>query len=152
MYTAVGYQEFLKFLGTTEEKSLKANPISPGKKKELLELLTWLYGSRETKISPVVRSQNPDLNQLREVVDNAAALSNLRATKSLKVSFEISLGDSRRFEDAVYQAQENLKQALGVALKGYNRKDERITLAIKDMVALANELVSTTVEKPRRTR
>ena len=150
LYTAVGYQEFLSFLGTTEEKSLKANPIPVDKKKELLELMTWLYGSKELDTQPVVRSQNPDLNHLREVVGNAAAIANLRATKSLKLSHEVSMGDARRFEDAVYQAQENLKRALGVALKGFNQKDAEVVTAIRDVVALADELQSTTISKLRK--
>lgn len=150
LYTAVGYQEFLGFLGTSEEKSLKPHPIPLTKKHELIELMSWLYGSKEKDTQPIIRSQNPDLNHLKEVVGNAAALANLRSSKSLKLSYEISLGDIRRFEDAVYQAQENLKRALGVALKGFNQKDAELAIAIKDIAALVDELQAATINKSRK--
>ena len=70
----------------------------------------------------------------------------LRGGASLIVSHDISVGDARRFEDAVYGAEENLKQALGVALKGFNKKDESIKEEISHVAELGKVLEKQTVK------
>lgn len=70
LYTAADQSEYQKFLGITPEGSLKANPVPKSKLGNLRELMQWFYGSKSQKKEPVVRSQYPDLNLLREVIGN----------------------------------------------------------------------------------
>jgi len=92
LYTAADQKEFQDFLGINSETSLQPNPVPPSKLKELGELMTWLYGRKSAEIEPVVRTQNPDLNILREVISKQESLSALRSGYSLERSQAIALG------------------------------------------------------------
>ena len=144
LYTALDQPEFQRFLGIDAEKSLRKDPVPLSKKKELKELMIWLYGSKSAGRDPIVRSQNPDLARLRDVISNSPSLAALRGGVPLDRSFEISIGDRRRFEEAVYNAFENLKQALGLVFTGLNRKDEDIQQAISQISELASKLKAQT--------
>ena len=88
LYTALDQPDFQKFLGIMAETSLKPNPVPRGKLDELGELMAWIYGRKSTNTEPVIRKQNPDLNNLRVVIAKPAALSLLRAGYSLAAFFE----------------------------------------------------------------
>src|SRR5439155_8518065 len=45
LYTALDQPEFQKFLSITPEKSLRKDPVPSNKRRELKELMVWLYGS-----------------------------------------------------------------------------------------------------------
>jgi ParB-like chromosome segregation protein Spo0J len=139
LYTALDQPEFQKFLTITSEKSLRKDPVPPSKKRELKELMVWLYGSRAQDREPVVRSQNPDLNRLREIISEPRALAALRRGTSIERSHEISIGDERRFSDAVYGALEDLKQANGLFSSGF-RDDERLRNAVDELVEQVSRL------------
>ena len=124
LYTAVDQTEFQKFLGIDAEKSLKPNPVPQSKLPELKELMIFLYGQRSTGKEPLVRTQNPDLNILREVIGKPAALSAIRSGLSLERAYEIGTGDKRRFRDSLTRAKEELQQAKGTVTKGYSGEDD----------------------------
>jgi hypothetical protein len=111
LYTAADQKEFQDFLDIDPTTSLQPNPVPPSKLKELGELMTWLYGRKSAEIEPVVRTQNPDLNILREVISKPEALSALRSGYSLERSQAIALGDKRRFRDALTSAKVELQNA-----------------------------------------
>jgi len=119
LYTALSYQEFQSFLGI-EPETLKSNPIPKSKLEELSELMTWLYGKKSAGIEPVIRTQNPDLNTLREIIAKPAALAALRKGYALERSHEVALGDKRRFREALTSAKEELQQAKGTVTTGYS--------------------------------
>ena len=140
IYTALDQKEFKEHLGIDEKRDLKKDPVPSGKKKELRELMTWLYGSSKANQAPVILSQNPDLNKLREVISQPAAISALRKGISLDRSHEISIGDTRRFSDALYGALEDLKQANGLFTTGFRLKDDGQRDAIDQIVLLGKQL------------
>lgn len=147
LYTALEYPEFQGHLSLDERSFSRSNPVPVARKKELQEFMEWLYGSKSRGVEPVVKSQNPDLNFLRQVVGSGPALAALRNGASLRTAFDVSIGDRRRFEDSVYGAEESLKQALGVAHKGYNRKNREIVRAIESVEELASLLAEQTNRK-----
>lgn len=124
LYTAVDQTEFQKFLGIDAEKSLKPNPVPQSKLPELKELMTFLYGQRSTGKEPLVRTQAPDLNILREVISKPAALSAIRSGLSLERAYDIGTGDKRRFRDSLTRAKEELQQAKGTVTKGYSGEED----------------------------
>lgn len=124
LYTAASYPEILTFLGTDAKKALQPNPIPQRRLANLEELMTWLFGSRERAVEPVVQTQNPDLNQLRAVISNPPALAALRSGVRLARSFAISLGDERRFEEALAAAKDALQEAKGTVTTGYKGSRE----------------------------
>ena len=146
LYTALDQPEFQNFLGIDSERSLRPNPVPLGKKAELRELCVWLYGSKSQDKEPVVQSQNPDLNRLREVLGEPRALAALRKGASLLRSHELSIGDTRRFEDAIYGALEDLKQANGLFASGFRKGNKRIQDSISELVVEIGRLDDQMVE------
>jgi hypothetical protein len=81
--------------------------------------MVWLFGDKEKDREPIVRKQNPHLSMLREVISDRAALNALRSGISLERSYAISLGDSRRFEEALINAKDALQEVRGTVTTGY---------------------------------
>ncbi len=146
LYTALDQTPFQSFVGITSANSLKANPVPKSKIKELKELMTWIYGSRERKIQPLVRTQDPDLNTLREVISDRRALSAIRANYSLDRAYEIAIGDERRFQESLTRAKESLTDAQGTVTLGYKGDEDSFEL-ITEIVKVARSLHSTMEKK-----
>jgi len=121
LYTAVIQTEYRRFLGLDEAEDTepKKDPVPKGKLKELKEFMTWLYGDRSANKEPVVKTQAPDLNLLREVIAKPAALNALRAGRSLEVAHAISVGEAQRFLQSISVAKEELLQANATVTTGY---------------------------------
>jgi hypothetical protein len=128
LYTAAAQPEFQKFLGLASDKPLKPNPVPKTKLPELRELCTWLFGSQSRGVEPVVRTQNPDLNRLRDVIANPQSLDALRAGYGLDRAHDVSIGDTRRFREALISAKEDLQQAKATVTTGYNGEPELLTV------------------------
>lgn len=139
LYTAADQLEYQKFLGISPESSLRPNPVPKSKLENLSLLMTWLYGRRSAGIQPLVRTQNPDLNVLREVISKPQSLSGLRAGFSLERAHEISIGDKRRFREALTAAKEDLQQAKGTVTTGYAGEDDLFQIA-EDIVVYADSV------------
>ncbi len=105
LYTAADQKDYQNFLGIDAESSLKPNPVPGSKIKELEELMVWLYGKKSLGKSPVVQTQNPDLNILREVISKPESLSALRSGYPLERAQDVAIGDRRRFRDALTSAK-----------------------------------------------
>ncbi|MCX5784599.1 MAG: ParB N-terminal domain-containing protein [Elusimicrobia bacterium] len=141
LYTAADQPEFQKFLGLDPNKSLEQNPVPKGKLPELKEMMIWLYGSKASGKEPIVRSQNPDLNLLREVVSRKNALAGLRTGLPLERAFEIGIGDKRRFRESLTRAKEDLQQAKATVTTGYSGEQDLYD-TIKDILAYAETIKS----------
>jgi len=139
LYTAVDQKEFQDFLGIDPDTSLQPNPVPPSKLNELGELMTWLYGRKSDEIEPVVRTQNPDLNILREVISKQESLSALRSGYSLERSHAIALGDKRRFRDALTSAKVELQNAKATVTTGYDGEQDLYT-TIEDIMLYAETI------------
>jgi hypothetical protein len=139
LYTAVDQDEFQKFLGIDAEGSLKKDPVPRRKLKELGELMLWFYGSKVKNKEPLVQSQNPDLNTLREVLRAPEGISALRAGYSLDRAHEISIGDPQRFREAMTRAKEDLVQANGTVINGYDGESELLSVS-EEIVRLAERV------------
>jgi len=147
LYTAADQPEFQKFLGITAEASLKSNPVPRSRVSQLREFMLWLYGSKSAKKEPIVRTQNPDLNTLRAVISAPSSLAALRAGYSLERAFEISVGDTRRFREALTKAREDLLQAKATVTTGYNGEPDLYEM-IRDILLVAGT-ISSEMEKER---
>ncbi len=139
LYTAADQDEFQKFLGINAENSLRKDPVPKKKLRELSELMLWIYGSRAKNKEPLVQSQNPDLNTLREVLRAPEGISALRAGYSLDRAHEISIGDPQRFREAMTRAREDLVQANGTVINGYNGESELLSVS-EEIVRLAGRV------------
>ncbi|MCI0561877.1 MAG: ParB N-terminal domain-containing protein, partial [Nitrososphaera sp.] len=123
LYTAVDQPDFQRFLGIDAERSLRPNPIPKSKLDDLRDLMIWFYGSKAEKRPPLIQSQNPDLNTLREIISEPRGVTALKAGLSLQRSHEISIGDERRFRNALVRAKEELQIADGTIVTGYSGEE-----------------------------
>jgi hypothetical protein len=140
LYTAVDYPEFRAFLGIPPDaEELRANPVPRGKVDDLKLLMRWIYGSKEDEVEPLVKSQNPDLNTLREVVKTDRGVTALRKNVPLYRAYEISVGDERRFRDSVTLAKENIQQAKATVTTGY-KGDKELFEVVEDIVNVAQSV------------
>ena len=130
LYTAAAQPEYQKFLGITDHGSLKRNPVARANLSQLRELLVWLYGSKSEKKEPLVRTQAPDLNRLREVISSRKGLDALRAGFSLDRSHEISTGDVRRFRESIVRAKEDLQQAKATVTTGFDGDEDLLEMMV----------------------
>lgn len=150
LYTAVDQKEFQEFLGIDPGKSLRSNPVHKKNLSALNELMVWLYGKKSENIEPVVRTQNPDLGQLREVLGKESSLSALRTTRSLEKAYEVGIGDKRRFRDAITRAKIELYQAKGAVTAGYAGEDDMYEL-IGTIIEMS-EIIKEEMESKREKR
>lgn len=143
LYTAADQKEFQTYLGIDPERSLKESPVSRANLPKLGELMVWLFGSKRDGKSPVVEKQNPHLKYLRTVLGSRQALYALRSGINLQRAYEISLGDDRRFEEALVRAKDAMQEAKATVTTGY--KGEKDMLKVMDGIldlakSISNEM------------
>ena len=132
LYTGLDYAGFQKHLGLSKDKGYTHNPVTKKKLPHLKELMTWLYGSRTEEIVPAIKTQNPDLKRLDEVLQNPRSLDSLRSGLGLEIAHKVSLGETKRFRESLTRARYELQQANGLILEGY--KGERDLLDMADNI------------------
>ena len=139
LWTGLGYSGVQEFLGLTSEKGFKPNPVPKSKLDNLKELCCWLYGSKEQNKPPIIRSQNPDLRNLDEVLRSESGLAALRVGLSLEVARRAAQSDSRALRELMVLAEQTLKGIPGLIVTGY-RGESDILLQAKTIYALAEHI------------
>lgn len=129
LWTGLGYAGVQEFLGLAPEKGFKPNPIPKARLSNLGELCRWLYGSKEDSKAPLIRSQNPDLRNLDEVLRTSSGVAALRSGLPLETSLKASRGDERLLLEAMVVAEQKLKEARGLVLTGYNGNSDLLKKA-----------------------
>lgn len=129
LYTGLDYPGIQMFIGVAGRRGEKPKPVPRGKLANLAHLLVWLYGSKSKDTAPVVRSQNPDLRILDEVLRSENGVAALQRGLPLKVSLDVSRGDERLFREALVSAKQSLQQARGTLLTGYNGETDLYEVA-----------------------
>jgi len=104
--------------------------------------MLWLYGSKTEDIEPKVRSQNPNLREMAEVLESPRGLQFLRSGQPLSVALEAARGDSRLFQDAISKAEGELRNALRFVATGYSGERELLQTAT-NVEKLAKALAGT---------
>lgn len=120
LYTGLDYAGIQEFVGLpAKETSFREKPIPKSKIANLGELCVWLYGSKSKSQPPLVKSQNPDLRKLDEILHSKDGIAALRRGLPLDVSLNVSRGDERLFREALIGAKTSLQEARGILLTGY---------------------------------
>ena len=89
LYTGLARPNVRRFLGLQHDDIsavLDRDPIPQDRLDRLRQLMSWLYG--QGKETAVIRSQNPDLNHLVEVLGNSNALAMLESTRDLDAAYD----------------------------------------------------------------
>lgn len=137
--TRPGMRDYLE-LKAAEDGLLPENPVEPEKFRELRQVTSWLYG--QPNEPAVIRSQNPDLKRLVDVLGNARALAILERTRDLTKSYDEAEDKTARFAELVYGVVDDLEQALVLTSQGYDgNPDVRNTVANISRTARAMNLL-----------
>jgi hypothetical protein len=134
LYTGLSYEEFTNYLGMPRPDRAAdpdRDPVPPSKLGELRNLLTWLYGSKERDVEPAVKSQNPDLGRLREVLSSPAAVSILAARNNLDEAIITATPVDVRFQTHLITANAELQHAV-TSLEGFDPQDQPELQTIAD--------------------
>lgn len=145
LYIILGYSETKKFLGIRQNKEglLSDNPVPTEKIPSLKLLIEFIYGDKEGKKRPVVKSQNPDIRRLNSVFGDRKALNSLtensQELRALENAFMSTGEEDYSFEKFVSKALETIKKASGNAhlYKG----DEEILGDVEEISVIVKELI-----------
>lgn len=132
LYTGLSYEEFTSYLGMERpDRSVdpSRNPVPVSHYDQLRNVLTWLYGSKDRDIAPAIKSQNPDLNRLREVLGSPVGTKVLEERSDLGEAITASTPLNLRFEEHLIAANAELSHAVA-AIEGFDAKSQPEMLQI----------------------
>ncbi|WKL57393.1 ParB N-terminal domain-containing protein [Asticcacaulis sp. ZE23SCel15] len=148
LYTGLAYDEFTSYLGMARpdrSQDPSRDPVPREKYEELRNVLTWLYGSKDRDIAPVVASQNPDLNRLREVLGSKVATKVLEERASLDEAVVAGTPLNLRFEEHLITANAELQHAV-TALEGFDPDSQPEMIQIADSAFKKARMIKTQVD------
>jgi len=139
LYTGLDYDGITDFLKIKPENEETDQPVPTARKKQLGELLLWMYGSKKDNKPPVVGSQNPHLRQLNEALKSTEAVGALRAGADIDTAFQLSRPPDVVFEEALLSAKRELSTAQASITDGYSGSEELLRVA-GSVVKMAEDL------------
>ena len=151
LYTALSRAPYMEFLGLDSAWSRydpNPDPVPDDRFDHLSEVLRWMYGSKEENVDPVVRSQNPDIKHLGDVLASAEGLAVLRATGSLSEAHESTQPADRRFSEALLRARKEIREA-SHSLRGFDGLDESLVDIAEDISETAQTICERMKKKMR---
>jgi hypothetical protein len=123
LYTGLGYPGFKDYLGLSDEVSESEEPVAKERLKQLGEVCTWLYGDKEAKKPPAIKSQNPHLRQLNQILLNREAVQVLRDSEDIEQAFEATRPSEALFEESLLRAKRELHKAKSHLATGYDKSE-----------------------------
>lgn len=146
LYTALTYTEYREFLGlprADRSQNPERDPVDPRFFAQLRQLLLWLYGSRVERIEPAIKTQAPDLSNLKHVLGHPMARRVMMERSDLNEALKLTVEGSDRFFTALVDAQ----AALRVASAELTDADaDAETCEIADDVRRRAEFIARTLE------
>jgi hypothetical protein len=114
LYTALSTPNVRHLLGLPENDNavLTPNPVPMENRGNLRDLLSWLYGQDDAP--SVIRSQNPDLGRLVNVLGSERAIDVLVRTRDLDRAFDLVEDRARAFEKSFYRLATAAEDVSGV--------------------------------------
>lgn len=151
LYTALSRAPYMRFLGLAEAWSRYdpiPNPVPSEKLNSLREVLTWLYGSQDSGVDPVVRAQNPDIRRLADVLESAEALAELRASGSLADAHLSTHPANERFSESLYRARREVREASN-NLRGFDGQESALVGVAADILETSQVMHTRMLEKAK---
>ena len=139
----------MRFLGLEEAWTgfePRQNPIPKENLELLKEVLRWLFGSKESDVGPVIRSQNPDVRRLGEVLDNPEALTILRGSRSLDEAHLSTAPANQRFSESLIRARSVVRDAAN-NLRGFDGQERSMVGIAEDILETSRIIRNRMVEK-----
>lgn len=119
LYTALGRKEYQEFLSLPKGWNINPSeqPIDQNKIPELKEVLIYLYGSKQENLQPKIKSQNPDLKYVGEVLVHPVALEKLRGGAELSVAYSEVREAGAVFSEALVQVSLKIDATINLLAK-----------------------------------
>jgi hypothetical protein len=146
LYTGLDYDGIAAFLKIKEKDEETDKPIPASHKRQLGEVLNWMYGSRKRKQPPVIQSQNPHLRYLDAALKSTEAVAALRDGKDILAAYELSRAPDAVFEEALLRAKRELQRAQASLTGGYTGSEDLLRIA-GTVVELAEDVYASMERK-----
>lgn len=143
LYTGLTRPGILDYLGLPKDwrKDEPApNPVPIENKDNLRRILCWLHGYEPDQVDPVVRSQNPHLKQLSEVLEHPKARSIFLNTNDLAEAYTYVYTTAAQFEESLVQAHHYTGKALG-DVTGFDGRDKTLLEIAQELAKKARTIV-----------
>jgi hypothetical protein len=150
-YTALGREQYQKFLGLTDGWSNKP-PLKPIKRSflgNLGEVLAYMYGSKSADRPSLVKSQNPDLKDLGLAIVDPRARVALKNGATLDKALDELKEPASAFHDALVASKLRLDRAIGLMIR-YTSGNEEIDALIEEIYEMADTLKTMNDKKRAR--
>jgi hypothetical protein len=154
LWTGLGYSSIQKFLGLGAEAKERPNPVPAKNIPKLGELCLWLFGRKDPPQKPLIKTQNPDLRKLSEVLGSDkgyAALSRIKEGQELDDIWRFSRGDETMLRESLVAAEKALREAYGYLPTGYPREKADLLQQGKTILTLA-EAIYTRIDELHHAR
>lgn len=148
LYTGLAYEEFTRFLGMSRPDRTAdpdREPVPRERFPELGQLLVWLYGSKEQDVDPVVKSQNPDLGRLRDVLGSPPAIKVLAERGNLDEAITTATPADLRFQQHLISANAELQHAVST-LEGFDPESQPEMRQIAESVLKRARIIKSQVD------
>jgi len=158
LYTGLQREGIRSYLSIKDAEEESRDPVPENKRKELGQLLEWLYGNKKNDTQPIIRTQNPDLKYLDEVLQSREATLALIRGESLTYAHELSRTSDALFEENLLDAKRALQKARAYLTTGYDGEENilRVAGSVAELAdGLYDEMLKVYEEKnqrPKRTR
>lgn len=130
IYTAITYDGFRNFLGLTDESLDTDMPVPQEKLKNLEDVMLWMYGSKKRGQKTLIKSQNPYLSRLNQILTNPEAIETLRVTQDIDSAYEASEPSASVLYQSIVEANLSVEKALA-KISGYDGSDDIMRSVIK---------------------
>ena len=128
LYTGLDYPGIQEFVGLSSDKGFVPDPIGKKYLVNLGRVLTWMYGLKSKSIEPLIKSQNPDLKIMDEVLQTGPGTEALIQGLPLSTSLDIAKGDERLFREYLQTAKVALQNARGTQIHGFTGESKILKL------------------------
>ena len=135
LYTALSRSQYMSYLGIDTgwaRYDPEPDPVPQQSLDRLKKVLVWIYGSKADNSEAVVRSQNPDIKLLGEVIAHTEALHVLETTGDLGQAHESTEPADRRFTASLIRARSEIRDA-SASLRAYDGKDKSLLDIAEDV-------------------
>lgn len=135
LYTALSRSQYMSYLGIDTgwaRYDPEPNPVPQQNLDQLKKVLVWIYGSKADSSEAVVRSQNPDIKHLGEVIVHTEALHVLETTGDLGQAHESTEPADRRFTASLIRARSEIRDA-SASLRAYDGQDKSLLDIAEDV-------------------
>ena len=151
LYTALSRSQYMEYLGLEPAWSRhdpRPDQVPQMKLNDLRKVLVWIYGSKSDAVRPVVRTQNPDIKRLGEVLANAEGRHVLEQTDNLDEAHASTEPVDTRFTASLLRARDAVRDATG-SIRAYDGTDSSLLGIAEDVKETADSLYHNMARKNR---